>query len=79
MAKKFKINDRLIIYLKNKEQYAGKLTCLPTRSHPYWYIVIAGDTSLISIHEDNVNALFKPSDNYLADLNKKLISKKIKK
>ena len=67
---KFDIDNYLMFFVKSGETHVGALKRAYDNVHPYWYIKIEGDDTLVAIPDHEINVIIRPSNAFIADFGK---------
>ena len=65
---KFDTDDFLMIFLKSGETHTGILKRAYDNIHPYWYIKLEGDESLVAIPDHAIENIIRSSQDFIKSI-----------
>jgi len=62
---KFDTDDFIMLFLKSGTTHSGKLKRPYDNLHPYWYIKLEGDETLLAIPDHEIESVIRPSQDFI--------------
>jgi hypothetical protein len=67
---KFDTDNYLMFFLKSGETHVGLLKRPYDNVHPYWYIKLEGDETIVAIPDHVIETIIRPSESFIANFGK---------
>lgn len=62
---KINLQETVIVSLTDGEIIVGTLIQYPDDAHPYWYVTMYEDTSIVGIPDRMISSITRPSNSYM--------------